>query len=121
MKMTTPVLTTGEGDEKEMSFVLPSTYWGDDGSLSTAPSPLENSLVKLKRDNGGQRAVSMFGGFASSKDVESKKKELLASLDSDTDWCVVAVASITLAQYNDPFTPPWKRLNEVSVPVHPKN
>ena len=24
-----------------------------------------------------------------------------------------------LAQYNDPFTPPWKRLNEVSVAVQP--
>lgn len=125
MKMTTPVLTTGEGDQKEMAFVLPSEYWdsGDveddagDDALSKAPSPLENSLVQLKKNEGGQRAVSMFGGFASSKEVEAKKKELLAKLASDSEWKPVEDAAVALAQYNDPFTPPWKRLSEVSVPV----
>jgi|AntRauTorckE5430_2_1112549.scaffolds.fasta_scaffold04047_2 hypothetical protein len=118
MKMTTPVLTTGDGDEKEMAFVLPSTYWDED-ALSKAPSPLENSLVQLKRENGGQRAVVMFGGLASSKEVKAKKQQLMKSLEADKEWCVSPNAPITLAQYNDPFTPPWKRLNEVSVPVQP--
>ena len=121
MKMTTPVLTTGEGDQKEMAFVLPSEYWdsgnADADALSKAPSPLENSLVQLKKNEGGQRAVSMFGGFASSKEVEAKKKELLAKLASDSEWKPVDDAAVALAQYNDPFTPPWKRLSEVSVPV----
>ena len=120
MKMTTPVFTTGDGDGKEMAFVLPSTYWDED-SLSKAPSPLENSLVKLKREIGGQRAVVMFGGFASSKEVELKKQQLMKSLKADKEWGAVENATVTVAQYNDPFTPPWKRLNEVSVPVQHKN
>lgn len=118
MKMTTPVLTTGDGDEKEMAFVLPSTYWDED-ALSKAPSPLKNSLVQLKRENGGQRAVVMFGGLATSKEVELKKQQLMKSVETDKEWNVDPNAPITLAQYNDPFTPPWKRLNEVSVPVQP--
>lgn len=120
MKMTTPVLTVAEGDDKEMSFVLPSTYWGED-SLSMAPTPLKNSLVQLKRDEGGHRAVVMFGGFASSKEVELKKKELLQGLNANQEWCMVPGSAVTLAQYNDPFTPPWKRRNEVSIPVQQSN
>ena len=116
MKMTTPVFTSGEGTEKEMAFVLPSSYWGED-SLSKAPLPLDDSLVELKRDCGGQRAVIMFGGFSSKKDVESRRTELMATLEDDKDWCVPANADFTLAQYNDPFTPPWKRRNEISIPV----
>ncbi len=118
MKMTTPVLTTGEGDDKEMAFVLPSEYWEDD--LSKAPSPLQNSLVQLKKDAGGNRAVTMFGGFVSSKEAEAKKKELLANLESDKDWAPVEGALATIAQYNDPFTPPWRRLSEVSIQVKPR-
>jgi len=116
MKMTTPVLTSGDGDDKEMAFILPSKYW-DEKSLSNAPNPLENSLVKLKADEGGIRAVSMFGGFASKKEVALKKEELMANLEKCKEWVPVENSSVTLAQYNDPFTPPWKRRNEVVIPV----
>jgi hypothetical protein len=100
----------------EMAFVMPSTYWEEEG-LSNAPSPLKDSLVKLKRDLGGHRAVLMFGGFASPKDIASRKSQLLKELEKDKEWKIVDGSTFTLAQYNDPFTPPWKRRNEVSVPV----
>ena len=115
MKMTTPVLTQGEGDSKEMSFVLPSDYWSNDG-FNNAPKPLQDSLVQVKREEGGYRAAIMFGGFASKKDVDAKKKELIDSLKSDKEW-VSKGNEVTIAQYNDPFTPPWKRRNEVSITV----
>jgi len=116
MKMTTPVLVTGEGNEKEMSFVLPSTYW-DESGLGKAPKPFNDSLVSLRRDTGGNRAVMMFGGVAKKSDVKAKNTELLKFLGSNKEWDVEEKASITLAQYNDPFTLPWKRRNEVSVAV----
>ncbi len=119
MKMTTPVLTQGQGDEKEMSFVLPSDYWSSEG-MSKAPTPLANSLVQVKRDEGGLRAAIMFGGFASSKDVRTKKQQLLKGLEKDKEW-MSADDQVALAQYNDPFTPPWKRRNEVSVAVKRRN
>lgn len=114
MKMTTPVLKTEEGKDSQMSFVLPSEFWN---KVEAAPKPFDESGVVLKTDEGGDRAVVMFGGFAGKKDVEERKKQLLGSLSNDAEWTVVLDAPVTVAQYNDPFTPPWKRRNEVSVKV----
>jgi hypothetical protein len=114
MKMTTPVLSAGEGAERYMSFVLPSKFWN---GLDTAPKPLDNSGVVLEKKDGGDRAAVMFGGFAAKKDVEDRTKQLLDGLAKDAEWTAEEGASVTLAQYNDPFTPPWKRRNEVSIEV----
>jgi hypothetical protein len=120
MKMTTPVLTNERGDDKLMSFVLPSKFWTEK-DLSKAPEPLDGSGVELELNQGGERAVTMFGGFASKADVEKRKKKLLEALKRDKEWEAVESETPVLAQYNDPFTPPWKRLNEVSVAVRPRS
>jgi hypothetical protein len=114
MKMTTPVFTSplGEGD-RQMEFVLPSNYWG---SVVSAPKPLEESGVTLQEKASEDRAVIMFGGYASKKEVDRRKKELVAALSRDPEWKMLD-EKVTVAQYNDPFTVPWKRLNEVSVRV----
>mmetsp|Transcript_4632 Transcript_4632/g.10143 ORF Transcript_4632/g.10143 Transcript_4632/m.10143 type:complete len:455 (+) Transcript_4632:317-1681(+) len=126
MKMTTPVFTanvenekaavTGEEDDRQMEFVLPSNYWGTD-NLSKAPLPLEGSGVTLQERNGEDRAVLMFGGYASKKEVEKRKRELFSTLSKrDSKWKPIENTD-SLAQYNDPFTVPWRRLNEVSIKV----
>ena len=112
MKMTTPVLTT---EDKKMSFVLPSTYWKD---ASSAPKPLDDSGVQVKEIEGGERAVILFGGYA--VNVDKIKRELMNYMQRDSKYEVVPGERPVLAQYNDPFTPPWKRLNEVSVAVRVK-
>lgn len=115
MKMTTPVLKVGPNEEdQKMSFVLPSQFWD---KLNDAPKPFDESGVVLEKNEGGDRAVVMFGGFAGNKDVEERKKQLLDGLEKDKEWTVEPNALVTVAQYNDPFTPPWKRRNEVSVKV----
>lgn len=119
MKMTTPVINRGQADaDRTMSFVLPSEFWKD-GGLDVAPKPLQDSGVMLERVEGQERAVVMFGGYASKKEADAKKQLLLEKLKSDTDWMAVE-ESADLMQYNDPFTAPWKRLNEVSVAVRPR-
>ncbi len=125
MKMTTPVFTTNPGevssepneqDEQSMEFVLPSNYWGAE-NLSKAPKPLESSGVTLQERDSETRAVLMFSGYASKKEAEKRKKELLSTLSKpDSKWRPIE-DSLTLAQYNDPFTVPWRRVNEVSVKV----
>ncbi|VEU37494.1 unnamed protein product [Pseudo-nitzschia multistriata] len=124
MKMTTPVFTTGapvdggngDGDDREMEFVLPSSYWGPQ-NLSGAPVPLEGSGVVLKEKGAEDRAVLMFGGYASKKEAEKRTAELLRALSKNgCGWSPVGETE-SLAQYNDPFTVPWRRLNEVSVRV----
>jgi len=117
MKMTTPVLTTPNSkDEKQMEFVLPSEYWNSD-SLMAAPQPLSGSGVTLQQKESEERAVLLFGGYATKKEVEKRKQELTAALTKDCDWKAEGEEEATLAQYNDPFTVPWRRLNEVSVKV----
>ena len=115
MKMTTPVLTT---EDKRMSFVLPSAYWKDDEQSPRPPQPLAESGVQVERVAGSTRAVVLFGGYAVK--VAEKKRQLLQYVHNDKEWMVVPGATPVLAQYNDPFTPPWKRLNEVSIPVEQK-
>jgi len=125
MKMTTPVFTTNPGDvsgesneqeERKMQFVLPSDYWGKE-NLTKAPMPLESSGVTLQERQSEDRAVLMFGGYASKKEAEKRKRELLSTLTKrDSKWKPIE-DTLSLAQYNDPFTVPWRRLNEVSVEV----
>jgi hypothetical protein len=118
MKMTTPVLTEGDGDEKKMSFVLPSDSW-DSQNLVDVPKPLSDSAVKITRVEGSLRAVIAFGGYGGKSDAMSQK--LKALLEQDEDWVAAENAFTVLAQYNDPFTPPWKRRNEVSIVVTPRS
>ncbi|KAL7546366.1 hypothetical protein ACHAWF_009702 [Thalassiosira exigua] len=114
MKMTTPVLSEGEGADRKMSFVLPSDYWEKEDE---APTPLSDSAVKVSSMDGCERAVLAFGGFGRKNDVDDKTKKLQEMLAADGEWRAVDDAPVILAQYNDPFTPPWNRRNEVSVLV----
>ena len=117
MKMTTPVLTVGDEEiDKAMSFILPSDYWAE-GADSQAPKPLDGSGVQIERDEGGTRAAIMFGGDSSKAVVERKKAQLLEGLEKDDEYEIADGGLVILAQYNDPFTPPWKRRNEVAVSV----
>jgi hypothetical protein len=120
MKMTTPVLLDGEGDGRQMSFVLPSEFWSSE-SLPKAPQPIQGSGVSLALQQAQQRAVVMFGGYATKVETNRRKEQLMQGIASSKDWEVVPGASTTLSQYNDPFTPAWKRLNEVSIQVQRKN
>ncbi|GKZ01125.1 hypothetical protein MPSEU_001064100 [Mayamaea pseudoterrestris] len=119
MKMTTPVLMDESGDQRKMSFVMPSDFWSSD-RLTQAPQPIEGSGVSLALQEGQRRAVIMFGGYASKVETNRRKEQLMQGLADSKEWEIVPGATVTLSQYNDPFTPPWKRLNEVSIKVQSK-
>ena len=122
MQMTTPVINHGKS--RKMSFIMPSRYWVENGDSSSPPTPMPDSGVVLEQGGGGmiatstQVAVMWFGGFASKEVVEKKRAALLAKIEQDSEW-QAADASVEplLLQYNDPFVPPWKRRNEVAMPV----
>ena len=126
MAMTTPVFTRpakeGGSGMGEMAFVLPSRYW--DGEAAP-PKPLDNG-VTIAREGGGaltssaELACLWFGGFAGAGEVSRRKAELREVIEGDPAWEVVGEAEAEeplLLQYNDPFTPPWARRNEVALPV----
>jgi len=114
MAMTTPVQI--ERRTGTMSFIMPSKYWGEE-ALQSAPKPTEDAGVQLKSRPGELVAVSTFGGYARAKAVKERTEALLCSVGEREDIRVVDPTATRLMQYNDPFTVPWKRRNEVSVAV----
>ena len=106
MAMTTPVFTRAG----QMEFVLPETYWKD---LGKAPAPVSN--VELTYGEGGLVAAAYYGGYATKDEVSRRQAELVEAINASEDY---AVAGETYsAAYNDPFTPQWRRRNEVLVAV----
>lgn len=118
MAMTTPVITAGVGDARRMAFVLPSA------SSNAPPTPVDGA-VKLEGNGGPMQlersdavAVLWFGGYCGSAEVASRKVALLELVKSDDEFDLFDPADEPLVlQYNDPFTPPWARRNEVAVAV----
>jgi len=114
MAMTTPVQM--DSRTGTMSFIMPSNYWGED-QLKSAPAPTAEAGVRLVARGEETLAVSIFGGYARGQAVDEKKEALLKALDGASNLRVPDKDATRLMQYNDPFTVPWKRRNEVSVPV----
>mmetsp|Transcript_89952 Transcript_89952/g.160087 ORF Transcript_89952/g.160087 Transcript_89952/m.160087 type:complete len:414 (+) Transcript_89952:2-1243(+) len=111
MAMTTPVQM--DRSTGRMSFIMPSRYWGE--NLQQAPPPTADAGVQLETRAKETVAVSIFGGYARGPVVTQKSDELLTALQQ-SDWEPID-GSVRLMQYNDPFTVPWKRRNEVSIAV----
>lgn len=81
MKMTTPVLSEGEGANRKMSFVLPSDYWQD--PENKAPKPLADSSVKVSSVEEAVRAVMAFPGLGRKSDVSARAEKLRELLKTD--------------------------------------
>lgn len=116
MDMTTPVFTKQEGDQGKwtMSFVMPSKY-GED-----LPLPNDSS-VRIKRIQEKIVAVVAFPGFVTGNEVSARESKLRAAVSKDPQVHVKEGASVEIAQYNPPFTPPFMRRNELSLEVEWNN
>ena len=106
--MTAPVATSMGAAEPEMAFTMPSQW-----RLDELPAP-DSDAVELREVPGFTAAVVRFSGWAT-KGRASKHERLLAELIDEEGLQVVSPP--VLNQYNPPWTPPWKRRNEVMVEV----
>jgi hypothetical protein len=107
--MTAPVAQTQSATGTwVVRFTMPSTW-----SLQTLPVP-DDSRVKLRNTEPARFAVLRFSGLAQPNDVQTKFNELLALVKSHH---VHAIGSVSLAQYNPPWTLWFMRRNEVMVEV----
>ena len=107
--MTAPVAqtqtTTGTW---VVRFTMPSAY-----TLQTLPVP-DDARVELRNIDPARFAVLRFSGLAQSGDVEERSSELLVQVTSRR---LRALGSVSLAQYNPPWTLWFMRRNEVMVEV----
>lgn len=103
-----PVRTDRDGREVSMAFHLPAEY-----TPETAPTPTDPS-VRLVVEPLRTVAVRRFSWYATDGRVSRERRKLLAEL---SDWNVEPRGDPVLLRYDDPWTPPFMRTNEVAVPV----
>ena len=92
----------------QVTFSMPSKF-----TLESLPAPQDNR-VQLKEHPAETLAVIVFSGRASSTNTKKHERQLM-------DWIkaegLQVQGTLSMARYNDPFTFPWNRRNELMVKV----
>ncbi|AWB27649.1 heme-binding protein [Halococcoides cellulosivorans] len=111
ISMTAPVRSASadeSGDGVRMAFYLPPEYGPD-----TAPVPTDSN-VRLVVEPPKTVAVDQFSWYAPDWRVRRHARKLRATLDREG---IDARSDYSLLRYNDPWTPPFMRRNEVAIDV----
>ncbi len=109
LTMTAPVTTTLNKEGKwTVTFSMPSKY-----SLETLPIP-EEKRVQLSVTKPQRFAVNIFSGRTTPESLKIEEKRLREWIKSQG---LETRGDVTVARYNDPFTFPWNRRNEIMIEV----
>lgn len=109
MEMTTPVYTTaGQSGPGKMSFPVEERM-GDDPERLPIPN---DARISRTKEEAATVAVGTFGGWPLDYQVTDAERKLRGALLLDE---LKAVGGYKLARYNDPFTLPFLRRNEVLI------
>ena len=112
IQMTAPVTVMPDEASWKLHFVMPKNY-----SISDLPSPNDKN-VKLKVVPAHLAAVVVFSGWTTEAKIDDRTIELQSWLKNQ-GFEIIGPAQI--ARYNDPFTLPWLRRNEVIFKVQRLN
>jgi hypothetical protein len=111
IEMTAPVTVEPKDQGWRLHFVMPSVE-----SLSSLPKP-NNPDVKLRQVPKHAVAAIRFSGFTTQAVVQEQTSKLRNWMSSKQ---LEAAGPAQVARYNDPFTLPWRRRNEILIPVAPQ-
>jgi hypothetical protein len=107
--MTAPVtVEPAGGDHWRLHFVMP-----EDLRSNSLPKPSDPS-VNLREVPRHRMAVVRFGGFTTETAISEQTRRLREWV---TTQGLQAAGEAQIARYNDPFTLPWNRRNEIMIPV----
>ena len=109
--MTVPVVQSPVASDESswtVRFVLPARF-----SPETTPGP-DDPDIRITEEPGGRFLAVTFAGIANQAALENRKAELATY--ASTRGLSLEGPPIYLF-YNDPFTLPWKRRNEVAYRV----
>ncbi len=104
IKMTTPVTQTEKNGNMTMQFYIPTEF-----NENNVPNP-NNSEVKVLNVKGGFYAAIVYSGRASDGNYNKHKNMLEDQLKKDK---ISIISKPIRATYNNPFTLPMLRRNEV--------
>jgi hypothetical protein len=108
ISMTAPVSTDRTAEGVRMDFFLPAEY-----TTETAPRPTDPRVDLLIRPSRTM-AILGFAGYARDRKRSEAESRLLETLE---EAGTEAIDEPSLLQYNDPYTPPFMRRNEVCVEI----
>ena len=106
--MTVPVQQLPQGEAFEITFMMPERY-----DLSDLPTP-DAGEIRFRRTRAERLAVRRFSGYASGATLNRHAAELRDLLRRDG---VAILDGPRYAYYDDPFTLPWRRRNEVAFVI----
>lgn len=106
--MTAPVAQAGDGENSTIRFYMPSKW-----TLDTLPTPNDDT-VRLVTVPGETVAVLRFTGDRSPNAVVQRTRELSEALRANG---IEAVGPAQSWFYDPPWTLPFRRRNEIAIPV----
>jgi len=106
--MTAPVRSEEEDGSVTMGFYLPPEY-----GVERPPTPTDDD-VTVTSEAERVLAVTPFSWYATAGRVDRIERELLDTLG---EHGVETVGEPFLLRYDDPWTPPFMRRNEVAIEV----
>lgn len=106
--MTAPVAQSRDGEQSTIRFYMPSKW-----TLETLPTP-DDDEVRLVSVPGETVAVLRFSGDRSPRAVAERTAELKAALRAND---IETIGPPQTWFYDPPWTLPFRRRNEIAIPV----
>lgn len=110
ISMTAPVTVAPESEGWRVYFVMPSTE-----SVQTLPQP-NNPQIQLRTVPEHDAVAVRFGGFTTQASIQVQTERLRV-------WAQARQLKLNptaqIARYDDPFTLPWNRRNEILIDLLP--
>jgi len=108
VEMTVPVTQEPAGGNWTVQFMMPASY-----TLDTLPRP-ETDAIRFFEARPERQVTISFSGRGTTRMLQSKTRELRAFA---REQGLTVAGNPRYHFYDDPFTLPWNRRNEVSLPV----
>ena len=108
ISMTAPVTVSPAESGWKLHFVMPSQE-----KLDSLPRP-NNAQINLRKVGEHEVVAIRFSGWTTAASIR-ENTEKLQQWASARNLTLAGVPQV--ARYNDPFTLPWNRRNEIMIPV----
>ncbi len=109
IEMTAPVVTMNTEKGQFMAFIMPEQF-----DINSIPKP-SSDKVKIELVEPRKLATIRFSGYANQENYEKNLEILNKTLENRE---ISTKGEPLLMQYNDPWTPPFLRRNEIAIQVN---
>jgi len=109
IEMTAPVVSMNTEKGQFMAFIMPERF-----DINSTPKPL-SSRVKIELVEPRKLATIRFSGYVTQENYKKNLEQLNKTLENRG---ISTIGEPLLMQYNDPWTPPFSRRNEIAVQVN---